>query len=170
MPTLNDDSFARMVAEEVKNKLSPTHKQILLEKQNWSRWKDALIALSQNLQIQIDNIEADSDSDAVRYAALGPAGVKLTREASSYYDTKATRVKRFKFHVDKRLDEVMNMIETGTEIETDGWDQVEFLRRAIVTHRTLMRSFDLEDTAIDRALWSTLDNKWLFDSITNDNL
>jgi hypothetical protein len=64
----------------------------------------------------------------------------------------------------------MNMIETGAEIQTDGWDQVEFLRRAIVTHRTLMRSFDLEDTAIDRALWSTLDNKWLFDSVTSDNL
>jgi hypothetical protein len=27
MQVLNDDSFARMVAEEVKNKLSPTHKQ-----------------------------------------------------------------------------------------------------------------------------------------------
>ena len=50
MPILNDDSFARMVAEEVKNKLSPTHKQILLEKENWSRWKDALVALSDNLQ------------------------------------------------------------------------------------------------------------------------
>jgi hypothetical protein len=170
MQVLNDDSFARMVAEEVKNKLSPTHKQVLLEKENWGRWKDALLALSDNLQNQIDNIESDAESDNLRYSSLGPAGSKLSREAISYYDTKATRVKRFKFHVDKRLDEVMNMIETGAEIQTDGWDQVEFLRRAIVTHRTLMRSFDLEDTAIDRALWSTLDNKWLFDSVTSDNL
>lgn len=167
---LNDDSFARMVAEEVKNKLSPTHKQILLEKENWERWREALIALSENLQNQIEDIEADAESDEERYSSLGRAGTKLSREATSYYDHKATRVKRFKFHVDKRIDEVTAMIETGDEVKSDGWDQVDFLRRAIVTHRSMMRDYDLEDTAIDRALWSTLDNKWLFDTVTSENL
>lgn len=170
MQKLNDDTFARMVAEEVKNKLSPTHKQILLEKDNWERWREALIALSENLQNQIDDIESDADSDMQRYSSLGPSGRKLSKEASSYYDSKATRVKRFKFHVDKRLDEVSNMIETGAAIQTDGWDRVEFLRRAIATHRSLMRDFDLEDTAIDRALWATLEDKWEFDSVTSENL
>lgn len=170
MQMFNDDVFARMVAEEVKNKLSPAHKQILLKRENWERWRDALIALSENLQDQIEDIESDADSDEARYSSLGRSGVKLSREASTYYDAKATRVKRFKFHVDKRLDEVTMMIDTGQEIKTDGWDQVEFFRKAIVTHRSMMRDYDLEDTAIDRALWSTLDNKWLFDSVTNDNL
>lgn len=167
---INDDEFARMVAEEVKNKLSPIHKEILLDKENWIRWREALVALSDNLQNQIDNIEADAESDKERFSSMGRDGSGLSRDANRYYDAKATRVRRFKFHVDKRLDEVSVMIETGSEIKTDGWDKVEFLRRAIAQHRTLMREFDLEDTALDRALWSTLNDEWLFDSVTADNL
>lgn len=167
---ITDDEFAKIVAEEVKNKLSPVHRKVLLEKENWERWREALVALSENLQRQIDNIEADAESDSERFSAMGREGSSLRRDADSYYDAKATRVKRFKFHVDKRLDEVTVMIETGSEIETDGWDKVEFYRRAIAHHRKLMNEFDLEDTAIDRALWSTLDGEWLFDSVTNENL
>lgn len=167
---ITDDEFARMVAEEVKNKLSPIHKQILLEKENWERWREALIALSDNLQRQIEDIEADAESDNERFSTMGRDGSTLSRDADKYYDSKATRVRRFKFHVDKRLDEVTVMIDTGSEVETDGWDKVEFYRRAIANHRKLMREFDLEDTALDRALWSTLNDEWLFDSITNENL
>lgn len=167
---MNDDAFARMVAEEVKNKISPVHKQELMKEDNWARWKEALLALSENLQRQIESIEADAVSDERRYASLGKTGTRLARESNSYYDTKATRVRRFKFHVDKRLDEVSVMIETGNIINSDGWDQVEFYRKAIIEHRSLMRAFDLEDTSIDRALWDTLDNKWNFDSVNNDNL
>lgn len=167
---ITDDEFARIVAEEVKNKLSPVHKQILMDKENWHRWRDALVALSDNLQRQIDDIEADAESDDERFSNMGRDGKALSRDANRYYDAKATRVKRFKFHVDKRLDEVAVMIETGSEIQTDGWDKVEFFRRAIAQHRKLMREFDLEDTAIDRALWSTLDDEWLFDSIDGENL
>jgi len=167
---LNDDAFARMVAEEVKNKLSPIHKNDLMQQHNWDRWKEALLALSENLQDQIDSIESDSESDERRYASLGAKGKRLSREATSYYDTKATRIKRFQFHVDKRLDEVMQMIETGEAIVNDGWSQVEFLKKAITTHREMLRDFDLEDTSIDRALWAALDNKWLFDSVNEENL
>jgi hypothetical protein len=167
---MNDDSFARTVAEEVKNKISPMHKQELLKAENWNRWKDALIALSDNLQNQIDSIESDSESDSQRYSALGSAGNKLTKESRNYYDNKATKIKRFKFHVDRRLDEVCLMIDTGEEIKTDGWEQAEFLRRAIITHRAMLDSFDMEDTAIDRSLWDALNNNWTFDAINSDNL
>jgi len=170
MMQLNDDAFARMVAEEVKNKLSPLHKQELMRQDNWERWKSALLALAENLQDQIVGIEQDAESDSRRYAALGRPGNRLSRETDKYYDSKATRVKRFKFHVDKRLDEVCAMIETGSQIKTDGWDQVDFLRRGIIAHRTMMRDFDLEETALDRALWATLDNKWEFDSISSENV
>lgn len=167
---MNDDAFARLVAEEVKNKISPVHKKELMKKENWERWKEALIVLSENLQRQIDEIEADAEVDERRYMSLGKTGSKLARESNDYYDTKATRIKRFKFHVDKRLDEVAVMIETGDVLKSDGWDVVEFYRKAIIEHRNLLRKFDLEDTSIDRALWDTLDNKWNFDSINNDNL
>lgn len=168
--TMNDDAFARMVAEEVKNKLSPLHKAELMNKENWERWRSALIALSANLQNQIDVIEEDAEADEARYSSMGAGGRRLSQQAASYYGDKATRIKRFKFHVDKRLDEVSMMIDTGAEIESDGWDKVDFLRRAIAKHRSMLREYDLEDTAIDRALWSTLDYKWAFDSINDDNL
>jgi len=167
---LTDDEFARMVAEEVKNKLSPIQKQTLLREENWPRWREALIALSENLQRQIENIEADAESDNERFSSMGREGSALSREAGTYYDAKATRVRRFKFHVDKKLDEILVMIETGTEMKTDGWDKVEFYRRAIAKHKTLMKDFDLEDTAIDRSLWASLNGEWLFDSIQDSNL
>ena len=63
---LNDDAFARMVAEEVKNKLSPLHKKQLMDKENWDRWKDALLFLSENLKEQIDEIDYDAQADDAR--------------------------------------------------------------------------------------------------------
>lgn len=161
----NDDSFARMVAEEVKNKLSPAQKDELLKPENWGRWRDALVSLSENLQSQIDNIEADAESDSRRYAAMGREGSRLGHESQQHYGQRAQRVRRFKFHVDKRLDQVVMMIESGESIKTDGWEQVEFLRRAIFTHKQAMQEYDLEETAIDRALWDSLVGKWTFDSI-----
>lgn len=167
---ITDDEFARMVAEDVKNKLSPLHKKILLSNANWPRWQQALLALSDNLQGQIENIESDADSDNARISELGRDGAALATNAGQYYDAKATKVRRFKFHVDRRLDEVSSMIETGKEIETDGWERVDFFKKAIAQHRRLIDEFELEDTAIDRALWSTLENKWLFDSIDENDI
>jgi hypothetical protein len=62
------------------------------------------------------------------------------------------------------------MIETGDEISSDGWEQVDFYKRAIATHRAMLRDYDLEETSIDRALWATLESKWEFDQIDVENL
>lgn len=166
----SDDAFASMVAEEVKNNLSPVHKKILMDKSNWGRWKDALVALSENLQEQLDTIDADAASDKIRYEGMGHAGRRLATEAASVYASRRAKVSRFKFHVDRKLDEVAMMIDTGEAIASDGWKQVEFFKKAIAVHRSLMREYDLESTAIDKALWATLDNKWVFDSIDADSL
>jgi hypothetical protein len=47
---------------------------------------------------------------------------------------------------------------------------VEFLRKAIERHRKMMIDLVLEPTAIDQALWSSLDGKWEFDEINTDLL
>jgi hypothetical protein len=159
-----------MVAEEVKNQVNPLERAELRLVENWDRWKRALLALSENLQRQIESIEADSKSDQKRYSSMEFKFKKLNDETQRYYNEKATRINRFKYHVDRRLDEVCIMIETGESTLEDGWKEVDFYRRAIIAHRTLMRDFDLEDTAIDRSLWECLDSKWTFDSINNDNL
>ena len=167
---INDDTFARMVAEEVKNKLSPAQRDILLAPENWGRWKDSLLILIENLDSQIENIKDNADSDAERYSSMGRSGEKLAREAAKAYQGRIIKIERFKFHVNRRLDDVMMMIETGNQIKSDGWDKVEFLKRAISMHRQLLREYDLEDTAVDRALWAALNDKWEFDEITSDSL
>lgn len=168
---MNDDSFARIVAEDVKNKISPLHKKELLNKENWDRWQTALVALSENIQDQIESIEEDAEIDKTRYESMGPAGRRLAAEAKSAYAARLMKIRRFKFHVDRRLDEVTVMIETGKEmVVSDGWQEVDFLKRGISAHRSLLREFDLEDTAVDRALWALLENKWLFDDVGIDTL
>lgn len=167
---INDDTFARMVAEEVKNKLSPSQREILLQPENWTRWKDALLLLIENLDSQIENIKDDAEADADRYSSMGRSGEKLAREAAKAYQGRIIKIDRFKFHVNRRLDDVMMMIETGNQIKSDGWDRVDFLKRAISTHRQMLKEFDLEDTAVDRALWAALTDRWEFDDITSENL
>ena len=167
---INDDAFARMVAEEVKNKLSPLHKRQLMEKTNWERWKKALLILSENLEGQIEDIEDDAAVDEERYASMGSSGRNLATESRQAYESKIKKISRFKFHVDRRLDEVASMIETGEEISSDGWEIVDFLKRAIAKHRSLLYEFDMEETSIDRALWAALENKWEFDNIDADSL
>lgn len=167
---INDDAFARLVSEDVKKKISPSQKDILMQQENWERWRDSLVVLVENLDRQINLLREDAESDADRYSSMGRNGDKLAKEASRAYQEKITKIERFKFHVDKRLDEVVIMIETGEEIENDAWDEVSFLKRAIAAHRKYLYEFDLEDTAVDRALWASLENKWEFDSITGENL
>jgi hypothetical protein len=167
---INDDIFAGMVAEEVKNKLSSNQRKELLKQENWKRWREALLALVDNLEDQVASIDEDAEADRMRYEALGKEGRRLAKEAAQAYNSRKIKVNRFLFHVNRRLDEVTNMIETGEAIQSDGWEEVDFLRRSIIKHRSMMREFDMEETAIDRALWSTLDGKWNFDSIDASSL
>jgi hypothetical protein len=83
----------------------------------------------------------------------------------SSYNQKRTRIERFRFHVNKRLDEVTVMIETGVTPTSNPWEVVEFLKRAIYQHRKMMHENDLEPTPIDTALWAALSEKWEFDNI-----
>ena len=170
MSMINDDTFAYYVAEEVKNKLTPLHKKLLMQKENWERWRDALVILSENLQQQIEDLRMDSEADKTRYSAMGQRGNRLLRESLNAYQDRIRKITRFKFHVDKRLDEVQLMIESGETVLNDGWEEVEFLKRSIAEHRTMLRDYDLEETAIDRALWAALDGRWEFDKVDVDNL
>ena len=39
MPFISDDEFARLVSEDVKNKVSSRQREILLDFSNWGRWQ-----------------------------------------------------------------------------------------------------------------------------------
>jgi hypothetical protein len=167
---ISDDAFASMVAEEVKNKLSNKQRLQLMEKENWERWKETLLALVDNLQEQIDQIEYDSEADRLRYESMGSDGKRLVRESMQAYSSRKTKIARFLYHVNKRLDEVVNMIDTGESIKSNGWEEAALFKKAIIKHRAMLRDFDLEETSVDRALWDTLNGKWTFDSIDASSL
>lgn len=162
---IDDQTFAKMVAEEVKNKLSPNQRRLLIDKENWERWRQNLVALLENLDSQIDATEKSRVSDSERYESFGDEGMALLDQANSSYDSRIKKIARFRFHVERRLNEVATMIETGEVAESSGWESVEFLRRGIAKHRAMLREYDLEETVIDRALWSLLDERWEFDNI-----
>jgi hypothetical protein len=169
---LNDDAFARLVSEDVKNKVAPKQKQILLEPANWGRWKEALLFLAENLDNQLSEIDSDLDSDKARYLAMGET--VLAREAELFYFNKKNKIVRFKFHVDRRIDEVISLIEKN-EMPTDFLSipqdpLIDFYKKAIINHRFLIYEYDLEETSIDRALWATLDGVWEFSKITAESL
>lgn len=167
---INDDAFARMVSEDVKNKISSAEKRVLMRPENWNRWKETLLVLIENLDRQIESLASDADADADRYSAMGRSGERLAAAAARDYQFRIKKIDRFKFHVNRRLDEVMVMIETGEVKEEDGWERAAFLENAIFRHRALLKEFELEETPIDRALWAALDGNWEFDSIDEESI
>jgi hypothetical protein len=170
---ISDDMFAYMVSEDVKNKLSPAQKATLMQKENWSKWQKCLIALIENLDGQLEDLDEDEDADMKRFSEIESRyGSKrnLVQQAQNSYASKKIKIERFKFHVSKKLDDVTRMIETGSLMESNGWEQVEFFKRAIYTHRKMLTENDMEPTSIDEALWASLQNKWEFDNIDTSSL
>lgn len=167
---MNDDSFARLVAEEVKNRVSKSQREYLRLPENWDRWQRALIALDRNLQSQVDRLAGDEEADRARYSSFGQDGVKLLAEAMSDYEARRTKIERFKFHVGKRLDEVTRMVAMGVDEDDSELSAYSFLRKAVERHRQMLEEYDLESTPIDHALWDALDGRWSFDLINQDDI
>jgi hypothetical protein len=157
---MNDDMFARLVAEDVKNRVSDTQSEYIHLPQNRERWKRALLALVRNLDEQIADIKDDKELDSQRYADLGSDGTVLLAEAMQSYDGRLAKIERFRFFVNKRLDYVVSLGEDEGAIS-----RANFLESAILKHKSLMDEFDMEPTDIDVALWASLENKWQFDDV-----
>ena len=162
---MNDDAFARLVAEEVKNNVSNAQREYLMLPDNWSRWQRALKALLDNLDSQIANINRQRADEIARYEAMGEDGFKLVAEAASNHDHRSKKISRFRYHVESKLDEVDRMIALGSDENDEKVAFVQFLRSAIATHKKMLEDNDLEATSIDIALWDALDGVWSFDNI-----
>ena len=162
-----DETFARLVAEEVKNRVTDEQREYLRLPENWTRWQRALMILAENLTGQLTVLTNQEKDDTERYKALGDAGLKLLAETLSEYETRRKKISRFKFHVDTRLDEITRMIALGSDAIDERLKTVDFLRKAIERHQSLLQELDMEPTSVDKALWATLDGKWEFDDITS---
>lgn len=157
---MNDDAFARLIAEDVKNNISAAQKEYLQMPSNLNRWHRGLIALNRNLEEQIQSIAKDEEADIVRYINLGKDGELLLSQAMTHYSEKKSKITRFKFHVEKRLNEVSIKIDSGDNGEPS---YSEFLKLSILKHKELIEKLELEPTDIDKALWASIDGLWLFD-------
>jgi hypothetical protein len=70
MMAMNDESFARLVADDVKNRVSKPQKQYLELPENNKRWQRALNVLISNLEEQLHQISLDLKADTQRYSDL----------------------------------------------------------------------------------------------------
>jgi hypothetical protein len=162
---MNDESFARIVAEDVKNNITESQRDYLMLPQNRNRWKRALTALLDNLSSQIQGLEADKNDDSERYAALGVQAKAMLVEANAAYDAKLNKITRFKFYVENRL----NFVEGLVDDESD-MSRKELLEAAIHKYLEMLDEFDYERTELDDALEHALINNSLsaFDTATMD--
>lgn len=162
---MNDESFARIVAEDVKNNVTESQRDYLMLPQNRDRWKRALTALVNNLDSQIANIEGDKSDDITRYSDLGAQGKALLVEACAAYDARLNKINRFKFYVENRLTFVEGLADEQYEMS-----RKEILETAIHKYLQLLDDLDYERTELDDALEYALVNNSLegFASVTLD--
>lgn len=167
---MQDETFARLVAEEVKNRVTVTQADYLRLPENWGRWQRSLLVLIDNLNKQLVEINEQESNDSERYQNLGGHGITLLTESLSEHEARRKKINRFRFHVESKLDEVTRMIGLGTDAVDDQVKAIDFLRRAIERHRELNELAMIDPTPIDLALWEGLDGKWEFDSIDPDSI
>jgi DNA-directed RNA polymerase specialized sigma subunit len=163
---LNDDSFARLVAEDVKNQVTNSQREYLRLPENWERWQRALKLLLENLNDQLAEIEARASIESARFEQMGEDGVRLTAEYQTNVEQRTRKILRFRFYVETRLDEVARLITVGSDEAAEQMRAVEFFRKAIERHQELIEENDFDYSGVDEALWLTLRGEWRFDDAT----
>ena len=148
---LNDDAFARLVAEDVKNRVTPDQSEYLRLPANQKRWREALAALINNLADQTSTLYAEEHKELSRYDYLGDEAKAVRVEVTAAYDNKRKKIDRFRFHVEERLAEADRLIALGSEGLGEDLKLAGFLTKAIETHRKA-----LELAPNDHLAWSNL--------------
>jgi hypothetical protein len=162
-----DDQFARLVADDVKNKVTDEQRSYLRLPDNRDRWMVNIIALLNNLDNQVRDIEEHEENDQETYGSLGDDGIRLLAEAQAASEERKKKVLRFRYHVEKRLDECERINIAHDAVDDD---DAPLLRRAIEKHREMTEIFGIDPTQIDEALWSSLTGAWKFADIDTKRL
>lgn len=169
---LTDDNFARLVAEDVKNRVSSEQSDYLRQAENHDRWKRSLQLLLVNLDSQLDELAIKEELEVRRYTDLGSDGIVLLAEVQTVIEQRRRKVVRFRFHVEQRLDEVTRMSNAISKIQSEQVGNYNLLKSAIEKHKSIVLDEDFfsslsdaEQDFIDEALWASLDGVWAFDKI-----
>lgn len=163
---LTNEAFARLVAEDVKNRVTDEQRRYLRLPENLGRWQRNLVALLENLAGQLSDLSEKEQTDTSRYQSLGEDGVRLLAEMQADTDQKRKRISRFRYHVEARLDEATRLIASSETSVPE--EMAAFLQKSIEKHRELINEADIDPSPIDEALWAALDGYWKFDDIDLD--
>jgi hypothetical protein len=164
---INDETFARLVADNIKNRTTTAQNKYLELPENSYRWQRALNALIRNLDEQINQINLDAQSDSDRYSQIGDAGAELLTQAISHYDAKKQKIERFRFYVVKKLADVVMSGKVNNSVAQDG-DSI--VHRAVRKHMSMGQLYGIEQTPLDRALYKALEGIWSFDDLKEEDL
>lgn len=164
---MNDETFARLVADNVKNRTTATQNKYLELPENNAKWQRALNALIRNLDSQIAEITSDAQADSERYSNVGDAGTELLAQAVANYDAKKQKIERFRFYVVKKLADVV-LADQANKTHLGSGESL--VHRAIRKHMDMSRIYGIENTPLDRALYDSLNGIWSFDDIKEDDL
>lgn len=165
---MNDDAFARLVAQDVKNKVDPGQRAYLRLPENVQRWQKGLIALIENLNGQLEDIASKEATAVSKYEALGEDGERLLEDTKASFADRRRNISRFRHYVEKRLDEATRLLAAVSENADERAETVDFFRHAIQKHKELIMSLDMDYSDVDEALWATLTGQWSFDEIELD--
>ena len=89
---MDDETFARIVADNVKNRSTSTQNRFLEAPENSSRWQAALGSLIKNIDEQIQEISMDAQADIDRYSSLGDTGNILLSQTIAHYEIKKQKI------------------------------------------------------------------------------
>lgn len=167
---MNDDAFARLVGDEVKNRVSNSQREFLNLPENNERWQAALGVLLENLDQQLADLQDRERIESERFEALGDQGAALLAAMVTDVENRRNKITRFRFYVERRLETVQRNAAGNSELIEERARLVEFLRKAIEQHRMMLAETELDATPIDHALWAALDGAWTFDKINLDEI
>lgn len=162
---LTDDAFVRLVADDVKNRVTDEQRSYLRLPSNTARWIEALESLLVSLESQLLELDRKEVIEVQRFSALGDDGVVLLAELQTDIEARRTKIGRFRFHVETRLDEARRAQIIASDVGGERARAADFFREAIARHREMILAYDFDYSDIDEALWATLDGLWSFDDI-----
>ena len=150
---INEEEFALMVSEDIKNKADQMTKDLLRSPENRERWKKTLINIIKNVETRLEGLNKEAivlRSTYPDFEADPAASIAKVIEKSE----------RFKFHAEKKLAEVDRMLF----LENDDPDSKlsSFLKDAILMHKKLKLQYKRPVDPADIGLWDAIDGKWTF--------
>lgn len=167
---ISEDSFARLVADDVKNRVSNEQGKYLRLYENRPRWREHILGLLENLEDQLTEIDERVIADREIYSPLGDEGIMLLAEAQASSDERKKKVLRFRFHVENKLDECDRLDAIESDEPNEFAASASFMKRAIEKHKEMTFAAEYDPTDMDVALWQSLGGEWKFDEINMDEV